>query len=469
MRDQIEQYIRDHMDQLCQDTVTLTRIKSVSQFQEGAPHPFGEGCAQVLDRALELAAQKGFQVENHEYYCGSVLLPGETKDEIGIMVHLDVVPEGDPAFWSYPPYEAHIEDGYIHGRGSCDNKSCAMVALYLLQGIRELGISLKHTIRLIFGCNEEAGMRDILYFLSKHEPPVFSFTIDGYFALSYAEKGLLAGNLTTVLDEGGNLLQIHSGHASNVIPNYAWAVLSGVSREELSQKLGEEFILTRLEEGQVKVEVHGIGGHTAFGEKTDSAILKLCRGLLAAGVLTPDAQKALQFVVDSTGDYFGTGFGIQGSEDESRTTVACGMLHTEGRVLTMNFNSRYIVSANPDALKSEIRSRAEVAGFSVKDWTHSAASYVDPDSNPIRCLVDCCNEILHTDYKPFVINGGTYARKMPNAVAYGLTMPDMVVPKGRGHAHEPNECVSISSLENGLRVYLHALPRLDNVLAEEGK
>ncbi len=36
--------------------------------------------------------------------------------------HTDVVPPGDPAAWTYPPFDARIENGILYGRGAADMK-----------------------------------------------------------------------------------------------------------------------------------------------------------------------------------------------------------------------------------------------------------------------------------------------------------------------------------------------------------
>ncbi len=36
--------------------------------------------------------------------------------------HTDVVPVGNEADWDFPPFDAHIEDGILHGRGTADMK-----------------------------------------------------------------------------------------------------------------------------------------------------------------------------------------------------------------------------------------------------------------------------------------------------------------------------------------------------------
>ena len=41
---------------------------------------------------------------------------------LGFNGHTDVVPVGDPADWTHPPFAAHREDGWLYGRGATDMK-----------------------------------------------------------------------------------------------------------------------------------------------------------------------------------------------------------------------------------------------------------------------------------------------------------------------------------------------------------
>ncbi|MFO7856970.1 MAG: succinyl-diaminopimelate desuccinylase [Paracoccaceae bacterium] len=42
---------------------------------------------------------------------------------LGFNGHTDVVPTGDPAAWSRPPFSGEIAEGRLHGRGACDMKT----------------------------------------------------------------------------------------------------------------------------------------------------------------------------------------------------------------------------------------------------------------------------------------------------------------------------------------------------------
>jgi acetylornithine deacetylase len=52
-----------------------------------------------------------------------------------INTHLDIVPEGDPSDWTYPPFSGHIdrERNIIYGRGAMDDKAGLTASLAVLE------------------------------------------------------------------------------------------------------------------------------------------------------------------------------------------------------------------------------------------------------------------------------------------------------------------------------------------------
>jgi succinyl-diaminopimelate desuccinylase len=60
-----------------------------------------------------------------------------------------------------------------------------------------------------------------------------------------------------------------------------------------------------------------------------------------------------------------------------------------------------------------------------------------------------------TENKPFVIGGGTYARAIPNAVAFGAKFP------GRDDVmHKKDECLLIDDLIKTTHIYADAIYKL---------
>jgi carboxypeptidase PM20D1 len=71
------------------------------------------------------------------------------------MAHQDVVPEGDPALWKYPPYSGVVAEGKLWGRGTTDCKCNMMSILEAVEELLETGFQPDYDIYLSFGYNEE--------------------------------------------------------------------------------------------------------------------------------------------------------------------------------------------------------------------------------------------------------------------------------------------------------------------------
>ena len=169
---------------MIEDIKTIVKMPSVEgTFQQGAP--FGKDIALTLDKVLEIAQSLGFETKNLDHYIGYAQY-GKGEDYIGIIGHLDVVPTG--LGWKHPPFSAYEEDGYIYSRGILDNKGPIMTCLYALYAIKELNIKLHKPVRIIFGCDEETGFKDLEYYLKHEKPPVMGWTPDCKYPVVFAEN-----------------------------------------------------------------------------------------------------------------------------------------------------------------------------------------------------------------------------------------------------------------------------------------
>ena len=54
--------------------------------------------------------------------------------------------------------------------------------------------------------------------------------------------------------------------------------------------------------------------------------------------------------------------------------------------------------------------------------------------------------------KPAISGGGTYAKRLPNAIAFGMWFPGKPYP-----GHDLDEKIPIDDLQRGARVLVHAL------------
>ena len=80
LKQSIDQWIEANQNDFVKDLAKLVAIPSISVENDG-PWPFGEECKNVLDKAAEIAGEYGFTVVNHEYHCGSCVVPASIRSE----------------------------------------------------------------------------------------------------------------------------------------------------------------------------------------------------------------------------------------------------------------------------------------------------------------------------------------------------------------------------------------------------
>src|ERR1051325_169287 len=115
-------------------------------------------------------------------------LPGP-KDApvLGLVIHGDVQPV-DADAWSFPPFEGRVQDGYVLGRGSADDKGPLVQALLTMKALKESGVKRTHTIRLLIGSEEESAATEMPEYLKTHAPPDYSLVLDAAFPVIVGEK-----------------------------------------------------------------------------------------------------------------------------------------------------------------------------------------------------------------------------------------------------------------------------------------
>ncbi len=80
-----------------------------------------------------------------------------SKDQTGdllLLGHMDVVPAIADG-WKYPPYSGHVDETYVHGRGSTDMKGGCAAILAALAKAADAGTEASVSVALV--CDEEGG------------------------------------------------------------------------------------------------------------------------------------------------------------------------------------------------------------------------------------------------------------------------------------------------------------------------
>lgn len=452
-----------HREELVSDVIELVNIRSVKE-KPAANQPFGPGPAAVIDRGLELGKRYGFETENDDYYNLSFILKGKTENELGIISHVDVVPEGNG--WTYEPYKARIVDGYIVGRGSGDDKGPSVAALYALRALKELGVTIHHSVRVIWGANEESGMEDVKHYVRTHTRlPVFTIVADGGFSVNIGEKGGLSGDLIFDIGTDSEILNFSGGVARNAVPDYAFIVLNAELAGVKTALAGKD-VLVSGEDGAVKVEAKGVASHAARPEGSVNAIQKLARIITDAKLLSGKARGAAEFIAEAFSDYYGEGLDIASEDDISgKTTHIGGLISFENGKLVQNFNSRVAIRTDPSTLVPRLEALGRKKGFTAANIHLGPSRYDPPDSPPVKLLMETGKLFLGDELKPpATTGGGTHAKFFPRSIPFGAkSAPDEAEKERFGAAHAANEAITVEDLLKAVQIYTVALIRLDEL------
>lgn len=495
-----------HRDEMLGDLETLVRIPSVAQ-EDLSPDdknslPFGRPCREALDTALELGRKHGFAVENYNYYVGRIGLAEQHLDRtIGFWNHLDVVPAGNG--WTRDPFDPWISRGFMIGRGSQDNKGPAVGNLYLMQCIRELGIPMKHELCLFVGCDEEKSMNDLGYYTAHFKTPMLSIVVDSGFPVCYGEKGILSGEFTPVRPFSSDILDVSGGMAENMIPDRAVCRLryskellnrlqDALGRRQAGQQAGDMTgaasgcgdgdhepeageVRILAEEDAITVTGYGTSRHSAFPEGSVNAIWVLSDFLAGSGCLEKEDEKLFRFLAETTASYYGEPEGVDYQDEVSgRTTCAGTVISTENGKFHLVLNIRYAITHDREALEKGLSDYAKSRG-AVWSTMHGSDPHYFPKEHPaVGFLTDLYNEWSGEKTEPFVMGGGTYARKLPMAFAYGIggmrkTKEDLEAEKalfrpGTGGAHEPDEGFNLRMYLEAMKFLTTAVVQLDRIL-----
>ena len=69
--------------------------------------------------------------------------------------HTDTVGVGDIREWAWDPYKGKVEDGYVYGRGACDQRAGMASLVYAGKIIQELGLASDCTFYVVGSVQEE--------------------------------------------------------------------------------------------------------------------------------------------------------------------------------------------------------------------------------------------------------------------------------------------------------------------------
>lgn len=459
----LNQVIDNLKDELIIAVQSCIQIKSVKDVEHAAPGaPFGPGIKECLEWTLALGERLGFTVTNIDGYAGQIEMG--SGELFGILGHLDVVPEGDG--WSVPPYSGKIINGKIFGRGALDDKGPSLAALFAMKAIKDSGLPLNKKVRLILGTDEESGWADMEYYKQKEEIPVMGFAPDAEFPLIHAEKGILHLEFSKNLSEFSHLVRLQGGERANVVPDLCQIALKGFTEAEITAQLntfrfpegvsGKLDASTDNSASELNLVVRGIGAHGSLPQNGKNAVI-YALGFLKTLSLTDEELFIVEWLMQNPGTGFhGEGFGVTLCDEPSgKLSLNLGIIDFSAQHIRFVIDIRYPVTFKKEDILTPIEKKAAEAGFSMKIQSHQQAHHVSKDSPLVESLLKAYSDITGLEAYAFAIGGGTYAKVLPQGVAFGPVLPgepDVI--------HCPDEYISVDNLVTATKVYAQAILNL---------
>ena len=406
-------------------------------------------------------------------------LPGPPGAPVlGLMVHGDVQPVDEKA-WTIPPFAGLVRDGRVWGRGAADDKGPMVQALLAMAALKEAGPPRTHTVRLLVGSDEESGSNDVKQYLGTHAPPDLSLVLDSEFPVVVGEKGWdgLTVSADPVEREPGKpwtVAAVDAGLAPSIVPDRARLVLRWRAGEPDWKQLVARLVGktppagTRVEIAprgpELEVLVHGRAAHAGVnlpgGRNALVALGRVVEGELPAG----GADDLLAFAGLAGQDLRGASLGLpQDRWGGYAVNVATLGTHTglapaeEGK-LTLVINLR----RPPPLTGPQARDRlfALVADFAARrgavlragGYFQDEPLAFDPEAKIVRRLMAAYRRATGENAPPAISGGGTYAKRLPNSIAFGMWFPGKPYP-----GHDTDEQVPVADLHRGTHVLIEAL------------
>ncbi|QTL98383.1 dipeptidase PepV [Iocasia frigidifontis] len=459
--------INQRVDELRGDIVKalqgLLQIRSVkSSPEEGKP--FGKGIDECLNEFLSLADKMGLVNKNIAGHAGYIEI-GQGEKMLGILCHLDVVPEGKD--WTYPPYGGEIHHEKIYGRGTIDDKGPAVASLYALKAVKDSGITLNKRVRLIVGTDEENSWEGLNYYLKNEEIPDLAFTPDADFPVIFAEKGIL--NITmqyeikTETTEKTKIRSITGGNAVNMVPDYCQAVLESNCQAMIQKRIND----FNLKDGfSLKLEVaddlliiksYGVSAHGSLPEEGINAVANLLVFLGELESINGCLDRFINLYKQKIGlETNGKSIGCLMEDAVSgKLTFNVGMIDVDENSCKLGIDLRYPVTKTKEEVIDCLKSNLKGTGIELLEGKNHKPLFVSQNSRLVSTLTEVYNKFSGEKREPLAIGGGTYARALENAVAFGPLFPGQ-----KELAHQKDEYISIKDLVKITKIYATAVEKL---------
>ncbi|MBR3058498.1 MAG: Sapep family Mn(2+)-dependent dipeptidase [Clostridiales bacterium] len=430
-------------DEILSDLISIRSVKG----EPAVDAPYGTAPKQALTYFLDMAQKDGFITANIGNKAGYVQW-GDHGPLVAALGHLDVVPEGSG--WQTEPFQLDTSDGFFTGRGVVDDKGPVISTYLALCRLKEKYLQPECRFRLIVGTDEEHGSSCMERYCETEELPDIGFTPDAEFPCIYAEKGIYQMHFVGKTQSDFTL---HGGNAANMVPPYCECI-------DLTTMRG--------------ISADGLQAHASHPDMGINAIDLMLDKMPSAFVEGSDLLSLMKkHFSKSASEPFASFF----PEDESgRMTTNVGIVSINKEEARLHVDIRFPVTVKTEEVRKKLEEIASAFGCSVVDDSVLAPLYKEKDSSQIKILseiygkyrgefayldeeAESRSKALAETPEAIAIGGGTYARTMPNIVAFGPQLP-----WNKDQCHQANEKILRENLYLLVPMYEEALEKLSQIV-----
>ncbi|WP_330112120.1 dipeptidase PepV (plasmid) [Cetobacterium somerae] len=451
-------------DEAINSLVEVIKRKSVKKIEkDGAP--FGTDMKVALEYFLDLGKKLGLKTTNYDNYIGEIEF-GDGEETLGILGHIDVVPEGKN--WTYPPFAGEIVDGKIYGRGASDNKGPVIACLYAMKCLKDLNVKLNKKVRLLIGCDEENDWECIKYyfdFLNKPQPEI-AFTPDAIFPVIFSEKGIFQFDFIKKSDEFREIY-LEGGIATNSVPDMASIILKNINESKLIKLIekyneNKEYKINykKVTEEKIEIFAQGKAAHGAMVEMGYNSIQNLFCFLKEFHTIQDDMYHIVNFFHNKLKmELDGNNMEVKFIDSElGDLTINIGKIQIIDNELRISFDIRYPAKLKLETLLTQINKIKKEYEFEMEIIKNQNPLYKEKNSYLISTLLSIYKEVTgEREVEPISLSGGTYARALHNCVAFGARFKNQ-----RSVAHQVDEFMDLENFKMLLKIYIETIYKLAN-------
>ncbi|UDM53449.1 dipeptidase [Cupriavidus sp. MP-37] len=445
-----------------------------------------------------MAREFGLAYRNVDNRVFEVTLPGGGKDTFGILTHADVVPAVADEWvlddgTRLDPFRMTRIGDRLYGRGTIDDKGSIAAVLYAMKTVKESGVPLERSIRLMIETTEETGGDGMKYYRQHTTLPEYNVVLDSKYPAVVAEKG--AGTLTVSFGikaaddkrapgpadgKGPAIVAMRGAASANAIPETATARIAGGDAAAVAAALEQaraDFLRRYTPRGKFSIDVKRAGndvdvkvtGASAHGSRPEEGVNPLPRLALflqASGVrfAANHYLNAVRYLNDLYGlDYLGNRMDVAYRDPfMGPLTMSPTLVRERGEYVDVVTNVRMPRGRTPDELGGQITKRifSWAATHGPVEIKYDQGNWMarDPKGAWLSTLLNIFGDTTGLEAKPVSTAGSTTAKLMPNAINFGPAMP------GKKYtAHNAREYKEVADLNLDMQMFTEMLVRIGNL------